>query len=130
MNFLVDTRVWLWLQVSPNRIAPDALAMLGDRGNRLILSAASAWEIAIKYAVGKLALPEPPADYVPSRLASGGVEQLDVSPTHALQVAGLPPHHHDPFDRLLVAQARIEDLTIVTADRAFERYDVALLPLW
>jgi len=130
MNLLLDTHVWLWLQVSPGRIRPDVLALLHDRGNRLVLSAASAWEIAIKYALGKLALPEPPSDYVSSRLSSGGVESLAVNHRHALRVASLAAHHNDPFDRLLIGQASIERLTIVTADQAFERYDVSLLPLW
>ncbi len=127
MTLLLDTQVWLWMQVSPERIISDVRDRLADGDVGLLLSAASSWEIAIKHALGKLALPEHPRDYVPSRMRSGTVTGLPVSHAHALQVATLPPHHRDPFDRLLVAQAQLEGLTLVTADRVLERYDVPLL---
>jgi PIN domain nuclease of toxin-antitoxin system len=92
------------------------------------LSAASAWEIAIKYALGKVRLPFEPHAYVTSRLRATGTRALDVRVEHATRVAHLPPHHRDPFDRLLVAQAQIERLPIMTADPAFSRYDVDLIP--
>ena len=93
----------------------------------LLLSSASSWEIAIKYANGRLPLPEAPETYVPSRMQATGLESLPVTHTHALRVAALPRHHDDPFDRMLVAQAQLEGLTVVTADPAFEPYDVAVL---
>lgn len=126
MRLLLDTHVWLWLQTAPDRIRPDVLALLRDTGNQLLLSAASAWEIAIKYRIGRLALPEEPATYVPDRLHRSGVDALPVSHSHALRVASLPAHHRDPFDRLLVAQAQLERLEIVTVDRSIGEYDVAV----
>jgi PIN domain nuclease of toxin-antitoxin system len=127
VTYLIDTHVWLWLLADSTRIRPDLLAELHDARTRLLLSAASSWEIAIKWAVDRLSLPESPATYIPSRMERTGVTGLPVEHVHALQVATLPDHHHDPFDRLLVAQAQIERIPIVTADRAFEAYDVEIV---
>lgn len=127
MRYLLDTQTWLWMQVCPERLTADAVDLVSDAAHELVLSAASSWEIAVKYARGKLPLPQPPADYVPDRIRSSGVGTLGISHSHALAVASLPPHHRDPFDRLLVAQAQLERLTIVTADRAFEPYDVPVV---
>ena len=124
MRILLDTHVWLWTLVSPERIRGAASDAVTDPGNDLLFSAASAWEIAIKYRLGKLPLPEPPDVFVPPRLVRDGVGSIPVEPHHALHVANLPVHHDDPFDRLLVAQAMLEKLTIVTADRKIEAYDV------
>ena len=98
--------------------------MVSDPSNELFLSAASAWEIAIKFVLGKLPLPLPPAEYVPRRLESSGTLSLPVETRHALRVADLPSHHRDPFDRLLIAQAQLEKLPILTSDQAFDAYDV------
>ncbi len=94
----------------------------------LYLSAASAWEIAIKHAIGKLRLPEPPAEYVPRRMESMRVAALSIDHGHTLSVAGLPPHHRDPFDRMLIAQAIAEQLVLVTSDPVFGSYDVTTFP--
>ena len=123
---LIDTQCWLWLQASPERLSPEVMSLLEDPTNDLFLSSASSWEIAIKYAIGKLPLPEPPSRYVPSRMMASGSRGLPVEHAHALQVAELPPHHRDPFDRLLVAQARVEKLVLVTVDRQLEQYDVEI----
>ncbi|MEM9305273.1 MAG: type II toxin-antitoxin system VapC family toxin [Pseudomonadota bacterium] len=127
MRFLLDTHVWLWLQVSPERLDPEVLDQLGNPENALYLSAASAWEIAIKSGLGKLKLPLDPARYVLTRLERTGIREMAVSAAHALRVAALPDHHRDPFDRLLVAQAVIEQLTLVSADPFLRRYDVTYL---
>jgi PIN domain nuclease of toxin-antitoxin system len=124
VRFLVDTHCWLWLQASPERLAPDVLSLLKDPANDLLLSAASSWEIAIKYALRKLPLPEPPSRYVPRRMTASGSRGLGIEHAHSLRVAELPVHHRDPFDRLLVAQAQIEKLVLVTVDRQLEKYDV------
>ena len=129
MRYLLDTRVWLWLQASPTEIRQEALDVLLDTRNELFLSAVSCWEIAVKYAAGKLPLPAPPAEYVPARLTQSGTSTLAMLPVHALLAAGLPDHHRDPIDRLLVAQAVHEKLTLVTANRAFAAYDVELLQI-
>ena len=91
------------------------------------LSAASAWEIAIKFALGKLPLPEAPATYVPRRLLDTRTTVIAITDRHALHVAELPPHHRDPFDRLIIAQAQIERLRIVTADPQFDAYEVDVI---
>ena len=127
MRLLLDTHCWLWLQTAPGRLPADLLETLAAPSSRRFLSAASAWEIAIKHALGKLPLPEPPAIYVPERMRLSGFEGLAVTHAHALAVAVLPPHHRDPFDRILVAQAQVEGLTLVTADLALEPYDVPMV---
>ncbi len=121
---LLDTQTWLWIQVSPERLNEDALALITDSNSDLLLSAASSWEMAIKYALGKLPLPVPPAEYVPDRMRSSGVTGIPVTHRHAMHVAQLPSHHRDPFDRMLIAQAQLDGLTILTADRMFDQYDV------
>jgi len=127
VRFLLDTHVWLWMLTAPERIGGRAAAVMHDSRNDLLLSAASSWEIATKFAIGRLPLPESPETYVPERMRLTRVESLPVTHAHALRVASLPRHHQDPFDRLLVAQAQVESLTIVTVDSAFAGYDVPLL---
>jgi PIN domain nuclease of toxin-antitoxin system len=127
VKILLDTHVWLWLQASPERLSEAALALLRDGANLLYLSAASAWEIAVKHALGKLPLPEPPSRYVPDRLASSGVLPMAVETRHALHVANLPHHHRDPFDRLLVAQAQLEAMPVMTVDPQIRRYELEVL---
>ena len=116
------------MQVSPERFSKDIDALLREDKNLLLLSAASGWEIAIKYALGKLPLPEPPDQYVPDRMQSSGVDALPIRMEHALCVAQLPAHHRDPFDRLLIAQAQIERVPLLTADSQLSLYDVELIP--
>jgi len=108
----------------PEKLSPATRALLENADHELYLSAASAWEIAIKSGLGRLRLPEPPEHYIPSRLVLTGVLTLRIDCGHAARVASLPPHHKDPFDRLLIAQAQLEHLAILTADREFEAYDI------
>lgn len=124
MRLLLDTHVWLWTLVSPGRIGADALALLEDPANHLALSAVSSWEVAVKYRLGKLSLPVPPEAFILPRLARDGIEALPVAHHHACAVAGLPEIHRDPFDRLLIAVAQVEGLTLVTADPQVLAYDV------
>lgn len=127
MRILLDTHAWLWLQATPDRLSDEALAVASDPANDLYLSAASAWEIAIKHALGKLPLPEPPAEYVPTRLRASGVAPLPVEHHHALHVASLPRRHRDPFDRLLIAQAQLHQLVLLSSDPVFRSYELNLL---
>ena len=127
MRALVDTHCWLWLQVDPDRLGAILLDELRDPSSERYLSSASAWEIAIKYALGKLPLPEHPTTYVPDRMRLSRFRELAITHADALAVTNLPPHHRDPFDRMLVAQARLRDLTLVTADPVIGSYDVAML---
>jgi PIN domain nuclease of toxin-antitoxin system len=128
VRVLLDTQVWLWMLAAPERLSEPARALVVAADNELLLSAASAWEIAIKYALGKLRLPEAPGDLIPRLMTRTGITPLPVHHRHALHVATLPPRHRDPFDRLLIAQAQLEQLPILTADRSFTLYDVETLP--
>lgn len=123
MTYLLDTHVWLWMLSQPERLGDDALSLVRDRQSRLLLSAASSWEIAIKHSIGRLDLPEDPETYVPDRMVATGVQGLPVQHSHALRVATLPRHHNDPFDRLLIAQALLEAAPVITADPSFELYE-------
>ena len=127
MNVLLDTQVWLWMLAAPNRLGPETTELLSSEGNTVFLSAASSWEIAIKYDLGKLPLPEPPGRYVPDRMRRSGVVGIAVEHAHALAVASLPDQHRDPFDRLLVGQAQVEQLPIVSVDPQLARYDVEVI---
>ena len=126
MDLLLDTHVFLWLLSEPERLG-NALGSLEDPTNELFLSAASSWEIAIKTQLGILELPAEPRRYVPERMRAIGASPLPIEHNHALAVSELPPLHRDPFDRLLVAQARDLRLRIVTADTQIARYDVETL---
>jgi len=101
--------------------------VLEDTDNELYLSSASSWEMATKYRLGRLPLPEPPHTSIPPRLARDGIKPLPVEHHHACQVANLPDLHRDPFDRLLIAQAQIEQLVLITADRVLSDYDVKMI---
>jgi PIN domain nuclease of toxin-antitoxin system len=112
---------------APERFSERARALVVTSENELFLSSVSAWEIAIKYGLGRLRLPGTPADVVPDLMAETGVLPLPVHHSHALRVADLPPHHRDPFDRLLIAQAQLEGLPVLTADTQFGLYDVEVI---
>ncbi|WP_131786397.1 type II toxin-antitoxin system VapC family toxin [Protofrankia symbiont of Coriaria ruscifolia] len=127
-RYLLDTQVWLWLLAEPRRLRDDTRDLLTDTANEVLLSAASGWEISIKYRLGKLVLPEPPRSYVPDRMRRTGMTPLAVEHDHVLRVAELPDHHRDPFDRLLVAQAQALDVPLVTADGQLSAYEVKTLP--
>ena len=126
-RLLLDTHVFLWWLSERERLRDAAVRALGEPANTLLFSAASSWEIAIKYALRKLKLPEPPSRFVPERLARQGMVPLAVEHSHALRVSELPRHHEDPFDRLLVAQAQLEKAAVLTADPSFLLYDVDIL---
>jgi PIN domain nuclease of toxin-antitoxin system len=123
---LLDTHVFLWLQTTPRRLAP-VLDLLADEATTVLLSAASSWEIAVKWSLGKLPLPEPPTEYVPERMRYSAIGALPVLHSHALAVGSLPPHHGDPFDRLLIAQALTEGYPLVTADPLLRVYSADLI---
>lgn len=127
MRILIDTHCWLWSLTAPERLSDRAQSMITDPANTIYLSAASSWEIAIKYQIGKLPLAEPPETYVPSRMLAQNIEALPIEHTHALRVAQLPLHHNDPFDRLLIAQAQVENLSLMTADPLFKKYKADLI---
>jgi PIN domain nuclease of toxin-antitoxin system len=127
MKYLLDTMVWLWSVGPTEKIGRTGLAILESGEEEVYLSAASSWEIAIKVQSGKFDLPESPRRYVPHRLAQQSIQPLSVTLSHSLRVYDLPPHHHDPFDRIIIAQAIEEQMVILTSDRVFEKYPVEIL---
>jgi PIN domain nuclease of toxin-antitoxin system len=124
LKLLLDTHCWLWMGLDPDQLGPKTRALIANLDNEIILSSASAWEIAIKSARGKLQLPLDPAAYVRSRVRTSGTTLLPIALEHALGVVALPDIHRDPFDRLLIAQAQIEGYTIVTRDGEIPKYDI------
>jgi PIN domain nuclease of toxin-antitoxin system len=127
VRILVDTHCWLWAMAAPQHLNATARELLESPEHEVFLSAASAWEIAIKFALGKLRLPLPPSEYVPHRIAEQGMASLPIAQAHALRVAALPHHHRDPFDRILVAQAQLERCRLLTVDEQLRPYDVELI---
>ena len=127
MKILLDTHCWLWWFLSEERLGDEAKKRIADPDNVIYFSAASAWEISIKVGLGKLELPMEPERYIPRRLADQGMVPLAVELEHTLRLHRLPHLHRDPFDRLLVAQAQAERLTLATADPQILAYDVDVL---
>jgi len=127
MKLLVDTCTFLWLAADDPLLSEEARAGCRDPGNDVYLSALSAWEIAIKYRLGRLPLPEPPPQYVASRRAWLQLLPLAFDEDCASHDALLPPLHRDPFDRGLVSQAILNGMTIVTPDAAIARYPAPTL---
>lgn len=109
------------------RLGAAARAAILDPDNDVYVSAASVWEVGLKHEIGKLALPVPLSAFVAAQTGPGIAEVLDVTASHAIAAAALPRHHRDPFDRMLLAQAQVEDLTLVTVDEALRPYGVPLL---
>jgi len=127
MRLLLDTHALLWwLQESP-RLGFDARREIASPRNEVLISAVCAWEIAIKVGLDRLDLGEPPEICLPREIERGGFRALPIEISHGCAVRSLPDYHRDPFDRLLVAQALCEALTLVTADRLISRYSVAIM---
>ena len=127
MRVLLDTQAWLWMLMAPERFSRRSLRIVEKTANELVFSAASAWEIGIKHELGRLELPGTPESLIPDLMLRSGVEALPISHAHALRANTLPPHHRDSFDRLLIAQAQIEDLPILTSDTQMALYDVEVI---
>ena len=123
MKLLLDTHAALWFLSGDERLSENARRHVTDGANRVLLSAAVVWEIAIKRSLGKLVVPD---EYL-SLLLDAGAQALAVNLDHAAAVEHLPAHHHDPFDRMLVAQATIEGAALVSRDDALRPYDVTLV---
>ena len=125
MRLLIDTHILLCADERPRLIAPTLRAAMRDEANEIVISAATIWEIAIKRAIGKLRFDRPIVAAVPAL----GFEILPVSGAHAEHAGSLPPHHNDPFDRLIIAQAQLEGMVLGTQDRRMRPYGVAMLGL-
>ncbi len=124
MRLLIDTHILVWMAGEPERLSPAAAAAVVNPDNAVFVSAVSLWEIAVKRALGRLSFP---LERLDALLAEMGVEVLDLTAAHAVAAGGLPRHHDDPFDRALVAQARVEGMSLVSADPAVARYDVPVI---
>lgn len=127
MRYLLDTGIWLWSIGQVERISGRGQEILNNGREEIYLSAASSWEVSIKAGLGKLHLPSPPAQCIPSFMARQNLLPLPVTHAHAVKVYDLPPHHRDPFDRLILAQSIVEEMTILTADKTFTKYPVETL---
>lgn len=125
MKLLLDTHVWLWFIHGDESLPTRFLDVIRDPGNSVVLSVVSAWEVQIKANLGKLTLRRPLDVFLDEAVMQ--FELLDVSFRHIRRLASLPNHHRDPFDRLLVAQAAVDGLTMLTVDPLVRRYDIDCL---
>ena len=127
MRYLLDTSSFLWYVSDYRRLSSIAAERLNDPVSAVHLSLVSIWEIAIKFNMGKLELPLPFDEFVDSAIQSQRFTLLNIELPHLRQVARLPRHHRDPFDRLLIAQSQIENIPIITSDAAFDAYHIQRL---
>jgi PIN domain nuclease of toxin-antitoxin system len=127
MRLILDTHMLLWAASEVDRISAEARAAIEDGSNDVFVSVVTGWEIAIKQSLGKLELPSAAEHWLPDVLRRTGFDVADVGLGAALRVRGLPWHHRDPFDRLLIAQSLEDGYTVVTHDDAFRAYGVSVL---
>ncbi|MEW5866545.1 MAG: type II toxin-antitoxin system VapC family toxin [Bacillota bacterium] len=127
MRALLDTHTFLWWVTGDPHLSPRVFDIISNGQNELFLSAASGWEIAIKARLGRLQLPGSPESFVSRQLAINAIDVLPIQMSHALHVYDLPDYHRDPFDRLLISQAQLEDLPILTVDAEIARYPVSVI---
>ncbi len=127
MRLLLDTHGWLWFVLGDSSLSPAACAAIEDPGNEKLVSPASYWEIAIKIRLGKYVLPQPYDLFVRGAIEGQGFVVLPIMSKHTALICTMPLHHRDPFDRLLVAQALAEDITLVSEDATLDAYGVRRL---
>ena len=126
MRILIDTHILIWHLEGDAQLSPDRRSLISDPRNSAFVSIVSLWEIAIKTSRGKLSLSRP-IDEIFTEINRSTVSILSIEPDHALKVSSLPFHHKDPFDRLIIAQAIVDDISIISTDRSFSDYEVTLL---
>ncbi len=124
MRYILDTHTLIWFIGGDAQLSGHARQLIDDEGNELFISTASLWEMAIKFSVGKLNLKQPFEEMFPRQLRDNSIEILSITVDHLKAVSTLPFHHRDPFDRLIIAQAQVERLPIISIDTAFDDYDV------
>ncbi len=127
MRVLLDTHAFLWFITDDPRLSRRAREIMEDPESDLLLSVAGLWEIAIKSSLGKLTLSRPFGELLPHELTENGIEVLRIQLNHLTLLTTLPFHHRDPFDRLMLAQATVEDVPILTRDSAFSSYAAQVL---
>lgn len=128
MKFLLDTHAFLWWHGNRNMLSPKVLSLCEDGTNYLYLSLASVWEVQIKVQLGKLTLANPLNKIIEREQLENAIKLLPIQPAHIYELENLPAHHRDPFDRILIAQAQTEDLTLLTQDALITQY--AIRTLW
>lgn len=124
MKFLLDTHVFLWWITDSPQISENARKLMSEGSSDLFWSSASSWEIAIKYANGKLPLPDEPEVFIMSELSSNRISSLSITDEHSFMAGKLPIHHRDPFDRMLIAQSNFENMPLITGDQIMSQYEV------
>jgi PIN domain nuclease of toxin-antitoxin system len=127
MKLLLDTNVFIWLNDAPHRVRNRVMTVIANPDNDLFLSLTSIWEMQIKIQLGKLELNDSLPDILKTQQVENNIQILTINLNHIWSLENLPNHHRDPFDRLLIAQAQTEDMTLVSADEMFDLYDVDLL---
>lgn len=127
LNLLLDTCALLWLAAEPDRLSASARAALDDEANRLFLSDVSIWEIVLKHHAGKLPMPETPRTWIPQQTVFFDLQRQPIDLDSLFRSGELPAIHHDPFDRLLCAQAIVHDFTVLTPDAPFRRLGASTL---
>lgn len=127
MRLLLDTNALIWWLTDPKKVSNPARTAVENEENVVLTSTAAVWEIAIKVQLGKLRMPSPVETYLPAKLKSEGIDVEPIMLPHALHLLDLPLHHRDPFDRIMIAQAQVDRLTVVTADPLFSAYGVPVI---
>jgi PIN domain nuclease of toxin-antitoxin system len=127
MKLLMDTHVFLWMNGDTQKLSENFKTLSRSGEHDFYLSVASAWEMQIKHQLGKLTLPLPTQALIRQNQVENGIQLLPIELSHIAHLAQLPPHHNDPFDRIIIAQAALENMTVVTADQAFSAYPVSVL---
>ncbi len=127
MRLLLDTHTFLWWITDKDRLSRRARSLIGRGDNEILFSAVSGWEIAVKAGLGRIDLPSNPEQFIPQQIAANAFEVLPIQLRHTLRVFALPSLHRDPFDRMLVAQAAVERLPILSGDPQFSGYPVEIV---
>ena len=127
MRFLIDTHIFIWFFREPELLSSTAAQVLGDERNTILLSVASIWEMQIKVDIGKLTFEEPLLDVVALQQKTNGIQLLPIEVSHINALSGLPMHHRDPFDRLIIPQSIVENMPLLSADKAFDLYPAQIL---
>jgi len=127
MKLMLDTHAFIWWDSEPAKLSPQALALCQDPANQLLLSVASVWEMQIKLQLGKLTIRIPLADVITHQQQTNNVDIVPITLTHVLTLDGLPSYHKDPFDRLIIAQAMVEGIAVISNDPMFAHYPIKLI---
>ncbi|MGD0465468.1 MAG: type II toxin-antitoxin system VapC family toxin [Gammaproteobacteria bacterium] len=127
MKYLLDTHIFLWWLTKAQNLSKKIIDIIKNPENELYLSAISSWEICTKIQIKKLWLPEDPIYYIPKKINEHNIFELDINHKHSLQLSSLPLIHKDPFDRMLIAQAIVEKMVLLSFDKIFKKYPITTI---